>query len=108
MDPDNLTIDELIQVIKDLDYEHIQVIDRDKNKEFRDKYGISMTDAKDIIKCLKKEDLHEGPVDDDNPERKHPIWIFIKIINSIRCYIKIKAINKCKVIIVISLHECEY
>ena len=108
MDPDNLTIDELIQVLKKIDYEHIQVIDRDKNKEFRNKYGLSITDTKDMIKQLKIEDLYKGPVEDDNPNRKHPVWIFIKNINLIRCYIKMKVINKCKVIIVISFHECEY
>ena len=105
MDPDNLTIDDLITLLKTLDNESIQIVDRDKNFEFRTKYNFELDVLIDTVRQLKKNELIKGPVKDDNPDRKHLLWIFRKKVRRIDCYIKLKIINKCKVAIVVSFHE---
>ena len=42
------------------------------------------------LKELKPEDLHEGPVKDDNPLHEGYVWIFKKSICNRLLYIKIK------------------
>lgn len=109
MDVDSLTIDEVIDIVSHSSDEQIQILlNREKNEQFLSYNNITTADAKDFIRSLNKSDLDKGPVPDDNPERKHPVWIFKKNGFGHRCYIKIKIINKGKVTIVISLHEDEY
>ena len=107
MEPDKITIDELITLIGKLKQEQFDFVNRDKNIDFLEKHNLSIENEIEAIKQLNKHDLKEGPVEDDNPNRKHPVWIFIKKIWNIECYIKIKVINHCRVIIVISFHETE-
>lgn len=108
MNPDELSLEQLIKLLKNMTDEQIELIDRDKNVDFRLKHNISLTEEKEIIRHLDKKDYRQGPIDDDNPNRKHPLWIFIKEIKKINCYIKLKIINKCKVAIIISFHEAEH
>ncbi|MBO4667580.1 MAG: type II toxin-antitoxin system MqsR family toxin [Bacilli bacterium] len=107
MEPDKITIDELITLIGELKQEQFDFVNRDKNIDFLEKHNLSIENEIEAIKQLNKHDLKEGSVEDDNPNRKHPVWIFIKKIWNIECYIKIKVINHCRVIIVISFHETE-
>lgn len=108
MDIDNLTRDQLIEILHSLKDENIQVVDRDKNFAFRTLNNITITELKAEIRALEVRDIHRGPVADDNPDRDHPVWIFIKNLFNKRCYIKIKIINKGRVAIVISFHEAKY
>ena len=107
MDPNNATIEEVIEVLKRLDDEHLQISDYYKTFDFLFYRNITQYDAKRAIRSLTNSDLFKGPVDDDNPKRNYPVWIFKKRIFNCRCYIKLKIINKGKVAIVISFHEDE-
>ena len=107
MDLDALSIDEVINIIKSCDDEHIQILPRDKNESFMFANNITQTDAKDFIRKLTENDLTDGPVQDRDPNRKYPLWIFKKNGFNYLCYIKVKIINKGKVTIVVSFHEDE-
>ena len=107
MNLDALSINDVIEIIKNCDDEHIQILPRDKNETFMFANNITQTDAKEFIRTLTGNDLKAGPVQDLNPERKHPLWIFKKNGLNRLCYIKVKIINKGKVTIVVSFHEDE-
>ena len=107
MDIDILTRDELIDLLSKAKDDNIQLIDRDKNYDFRTTHNITIDDIKGVIKGLRVEDIVKGPVPDYNANRNHPLWIFKKLYIGMVVYIKIKVINKGKVIIVISFHEDE-
>lgn len=107
MDPNNATIEEVIEVLKRLDDEHLQISDYYKTIDFLFYHNITQYDAKRAIRSLTTSDLFKGPVDDDNPKRNYPVWIFKKHIFNCMCYIKLKIINKGKVAVVISFHEDE-
>ena len=107
MDPDKLTIADLIALLKTMGDDQFQMVPRFKNDEFRDLFNISIEEEIEAIKKLEEKDLHKGPLEDDNPNREHPVWIFIKKIWEIDCYIKIKIINHCRITIIISFHEVD-
>ena len=105
MDPDKLTLDELLVLLKNLDDDAIQIIWRDKNLLFRFDNNMGVEEMKDAVRNLQKENYIDGPLEDENPSRKHLLWVFRKEVRKIDCYIKLKIINKCKVAIVVSFHE---
>ena len=107
MNLDALTINDVIDIIKSCDDEHIQILPRDKNEDFMFANNITQTDAKEFIRTLTDEDLTDGPVEDKTPDRKYPLWIFKKNGFNKLCYIKVKIINKGRVTIVVSFHEDE-
>ena len=108
---DDLSLDEVLSLCQKIDKKNIDVIldpiIRPKTFNFIAKYMSSTEFIKEIIKSLAKEDYNKGPVEDLNPNYKHPFWIFIKYLNKyeINVYIKIKIINHHRKIIVFSLHE---
>lgn len=102
-----LTIDDVIDILKKCDDEHIQILPRDKNEDFMFANNITQTDAKQFIRGLTGRDLKNGPVPDRNPDRDYPLWIFKKSGFNNICYIKLKIINKGRVTIVVSFHEDE-
>lgn len=85
MNLDALTIDDVINIVKNCDDEHIQILPRDKNEDFMFENNITQKDAKDFIRALSKNDLTDGPVIDKNPNRKYPLWIFKK--NGLQKYV---------------------
>lgn len=107
MNIDALSINDVIEIIKSCDDEHIQILPRDKNEDFMFANNITQTDAKEFIRNLTDKDLTDGPVIDKNPNREHPLWIFKKNGFNKLCYIKVKIINKGRVTIVVSFHEDE-
>lgn len=107
MDPNNMTISDVINVISHLDDEHLQISDYYKTQDFLMFNNITHEEAKEEVRNLKECDLTEGPLPDVNKNRNYPVWIFEKEMFGTRCYIKIKIINKGKVAIIISLHEDE-
>ena len=107
MDPNNMTIEEVIEVISHLDNEHLQISDYYKTQDFMYYNNITSKEAKEEVRNLKESDLTEGPLPDVNKNRNYPVWIFEKEMFGTRCYIKIKIINKGRVAIIISLHEDE-
>lgn len=107
MNLDALSINDVIDIIKNCDDEHIQILPREKNEEFMFGNNITQTEAKEFIRTLTEDDLDDGPVEDKNPERKYPLWIFKKNGFTKMCYIKIKIINRGRVAIVVSFHEDE-
>ena len=102
-----LTIEDVIRIIQDADDSHIEIIQRFKNLAFIIDYKLELDVIKEFIRKLETTDLVVGPIDDDNPNRKHPVWIFKKYGFGVMCYIKLKIINKNRTVIVISLHEDE-
>ena len=108
---DNLTIEEVIEIIKNISYERMEIY-RDpfyaiENLEFMAKYGFEEDDVKMIVKELTAKDLIKGPVDDYNSEKfMHPCWIFLTFIKSIKVkvYIKIKIINHKTKVLVYKIH----
>lgn len=102
-----LTIDDVISIIKKAEDNSIQIVRRDKNDLFIYAKHIDETAIKLFLKLLTASDLVAGPLEDDDPNRKHPIWIFKKKGFGCICYIKLKIINKNRTIIVISFHEDE-
>ena len=112
-DEDNLTINDVILICKNAKLESIENRTfnsfNTKTTDFIKKYGLSRENIAKIINGLTKDDYHSGPLQDYNPNNKHPLWVFIKeiaIINvRIMIYVKIKIINHRRKIIIYSLHE---
>jgi hypothetical protein len=102
-----LTIDDVIRIVQNSDNDHIEVIGRLKNELFIIENNITLPKAFDFIRTLTKSDLYAGPLNDDNPNREYPVWIFKKEGFGCLCYIKLKIINKETKVIVISLHKDE-
>ena len=69
MNLDALSINDVIDIIKNCDDEHIQILPREKNEEFMFGNNITQTEAKEFIRTLTVDDLDYGPVEDKNPER---------------------------------------
>ncbi len=108
MNPDNLTIYDVINLVRRLSNDQIVIIQREKNSEFMYRLGISEPDAKDYLRKLTVDDFFEGPLIDENPERKHFLWVFKKNVRGVLAYIKLKIINYGRIAIVISFHEDEF
>ena len=110
---DNLTIDEVISICRLAKSETIELHKHNplntKTRDFIEKYNLTENKIVKIINNLVSEDYHSGPLQDYNPNNKHPLWVFIKQIGitniKIGVYIKIKIINHRKKIIIYSLHE---
>ncbi len=107
LDIDHISLKQLLTILKDIDDKHIEILNRDKNFEFQYKYDLSKDQIVHEIKNLTISDYIDGPVQDDNPDRKHPLWIFKKYVQKVYCYIKLKLINKGRIVIVVSFHEDE-
>lgn len=107
LDIDHISLKQLLTILKDIDDKHIEILNRDKNFEFQYKYDLSKDQIVHEIKNLTINDYIDGPVQDDNPDRKHPLWIFKKYVQKVYCYIKLKLINKGRIVIVVSFHEDE-
>lgn len=107
MDIDNISLFDLLVLLYKVPDERFEIIDREKNFEFRTRYNILVSDLYQVIRELTIDDYVKGPVPDDNPNRKHPVWIFKKKVFGYKCYIKIKLINEGRKVIVISFHKDE-
>ena len=107
MEIENITLKDLIQKMKSLDDEHIQISDYYKTYEFMLFNNITVYDAKEFIRGLNENDYVSGPIPDDNPNRRYPVWVFKKEGFGFLCYIKVKLINQGRVLILISFHEDE-
>lgn len=107
LDIDHWSLKQLLLLLRNTNEENIQFVQRDKNVEFQTKFEISETQLKREIKSLNSSDYCDGPLDDYDTNRKHPVWVFKKYVQNIYCYIKIKIINHGKIVIVISFHEGE-
>ena len=112
-DEDSLTIEEVVYICNKAQIENIEVKKNNpfntKTGDFIDRYDINPNQIKSIINDLTINDYHSGPLQDFNPNNKHPLWVFIKntLIKNLRIYIyiKIKIIDHKRKIIVYSLHE---
>ena len=112
-DEDNLTIEEVIFICNKAPKDNIELKKNNpfnsKTNNFMEKYSIDPDQVVSIINGIKLDDYHSGPLQDYNPNNKHPLWVFIKQIVAknikIYIYIKIKIINHKRKIIVYSLHE---
>ena len=108
---DNLSLEEVLEICKSIKEENIEVdlnpITRPKNVAFMYKYRLKREDVRAMIRELASDDYVEGPIEDENPNFKHPFWVFIKYINKIpvKVYIKIKIFNHKRKINVFSIHE---
>ena len=102
-----LTIEDVLRIVKNADYKNIQIVRRFKNELFMAKRKICELDIIQAVKELEVTDLIAGPIEDDDANRKHPVWIFKKKAFKVMCYIKLKVINKNRTVIVISFHEDE-
>lgn len=105
---DNLTLEEVLEICKTIKEKNIEInINRPKNLGFIQKFNLNANDVIRIVRDLNKEDYSAGPVEDTNPNFKHPFWIFIKYVNDIKVvvYIKIKIFNHKRKINVFSIHE---
>ena len=111
IDKENLSLDEVINVCKTILAKNIEIrkdnLINHKTSNFMEKYDFFEEDVKREIKNLTKYDYHQGPLKDRNVNNKHPLWVFIKHIGTIKVvvYIKIKIINHRRKIIVYSFHE---
>ncbi len=101
-----LTIGDVIKIIKKADDSEIVIVRRHKNILFITDKKITWPDARSFIRSLSANDLIAGPIPDDDPSLKYPVWIFKKEGFGCTCYIKLKVIHK-KVVLVISLHKDE-
>lgn len=107
---DNISLDEVVEICHKTKNENIQIRNNDpkmKTYMFLLNHNLIEDDIRKEIKNLSKADYYKGPCEDKNPNHKHPVWIFIKTINNLKClvYIKIKIINHKRTIIVYSFHE---
>ena len=108
---DNLTIEEVLEICKTIKEENIEVdvnpLTRPKNATFMYKYHLKREDVRQLIRELTSDDYVEGPIEDNNPNYKHPFWVFIKYIDriAVKVYIKIKIFNHKRKINVFSIHE---
>lgn len=101
-----LYLDDVLKCCKEVSDDKIQKADRYEGlNDFYYEHNLTNDDLIHIIRDLKREDYFQGPLEDDNEDRKHVLWVFKKIVIGIYCYIKIKIINKRRTIIYISLHE---
>lgn len=101
-----LTIDDVLNIIEKAEDSDIVIVRRHKNILFITDKKIAWSDARSFIRSLCRDDLIAGPIPDDDPSLKYPVWIFKKEGFGCVCYVKLKVIHK-KVILVISLHEDE-
>ena len=112
-DEDNLTLEEVISICKNTKDEFIELksenLSYNKTIEFIYKYKLDVAFIQNQIHQLQENDYHSGPLEDFNPNNKHPLWVFIKNIEIINVivlvYIKIKIIDHKRKIIVYSFHE---
>ena len=102
---------EAITICKSVSNNNIEImkdpLTRPKTSDFINKYEVMDDDIREIIHSLSIEDFYRGPTPDRNPRFKHPVWEFIKYIDSIRVkiYLKIKIVNHKRKVIVFSIHE---
>lgn len=106
-DEDKITKEEIVHVCRNIDNSGIEIRETDKNLEFMEKFDLIQDDLKDYIHEIEIIDYRDGPLTDDKPAYKHPLWVFIKQLGDIRVtvYIKLKTINHRKKIIVYSFHQ---
>lgn len=105
LDIDHLSLKELLFILQNTKEDNIQIVQRGKNLLFQSKYCITESILKNEIRSLNQSDYYDGPLVDDHPNRKHPLWVFKKYVQNIYCYIKVKIINHGRIVIVISFHE---
>ena len=108
---DRLSVQEVVNLCNTINDDNIEInldpIERPKNVEFVANYGLTSDDLKDIVHGISVNDYVKGPVLDNNPIYKRPVWIFIEYVNNIRVevYLKIKITNHKKKVYVLSIHE---
>ncbi|MDD2493493.1 MAG: hypothetical protein WC108_08470 [Bacteroidales bacterium] len=104
---DNITKEVVVTVCHHIREENVEIIRRDKNEEFLNKYEYTRWDVQKVLNNLKIADYRAGPEKDRKENLKHPVWIFSKHLDGIKVdiYIKIKVINRKRKIIVLSFHE---
>ena len=103
----NNELDEVIKLCQTINSHYIELIPRPKNLLFIDDFELTQHDIVELIHSIKKRDYYSGPEIDKDPNKRHPVWIFIKkgSIYKIAIYLKLKIINNNKKIIIISLHR---
>ena len=94
------------------DQENLQILPREKNKNFTRKYNL---EKKDVIKFLMDLDVSNfsASASDNNPKRDGKVWIFGQTLidssgylgSGVIVYIKLQ-LNEC--VVCVSLHEAEY
>lgn len=99
---------EVIELCHTIPDENIQIINRyDHCMEFYYEKNLTHSDVVDFLRGVTVSDIHRGPLVDDNSSRKHVLWEFKKNAFGCYCYVKIKIINRKRIILVVSLHEDE-
>jgi hypothetical protein len=82
-------------------------VQRRKNIQALLDLGLSVSDVFEVLKNLKVEDYHQGPVEDyDGSEGQ--IWKFIHPLSGKQIYIKVKIVfhgEKTRSLTIISFHE---
>ena len=106
--------DETKYTIKEIiDFCHecpIEIIDREKTRQFLYKCGKTQDEIKDEIRSLREKHACSEPELDYNPNHKGYVYQFKKVVFGMYwCYIKIKMkINNGKLVAILSFHEEEY
>ena len=72
----------------------IFIVRRPKNLEGIAEIGLTMEQAKEILKELSCDDYFDGPEKDRNPLEKGGLWTFKKEITGRAFYIKVKIAQK--------------
>ena len=68
----------------------IYIVSRDKNREGIAELGITLAQAREILKGLGAEDHYKGPESDHDPSKEGELWFFKKTIGQKVAYIKVK------------------
>ncbi|MGN0269697.1 MAG: type II toxin-antitoxin system MqsR family toxin [Candidatus Weimeria sp.] len=69
-------------------------VPRRKNLQSLAKHGLLPVDVKDEIIDLVVENYYKGPKQDYDPNRPGDIWEFIKKVDGVRFYIKLKIVHE--------------
>lgn len=108
---ENLTIEEVIELIRKINYERMEIYMDEfygiENLDFMEKYDLDDLDVKNIVKELTADDLIKGPVDDYNSDKFiYPCWIFLKFVKGlkIKVYIKLKILNHRTKVLIYKIH----
>lgn len=82
---------------------NLDFIPRRENNKSRRKYGLSIMDVEDAILNLTLSDYKQGPEEDYSYPNEY-VWVFLKEINSVSFYIKLKLRENGEVVC-ISFHD---
>lgn len=97
-------VESYLKEIRKIIYKNFDLVPRDKNLKDIARLGL---DPVETIRSLTVQDYNRGPLKDDDLNRPTPLWEFIKDIDGVEVYMKIKIENRKSglCVVCISIHE---